>query len=70
MDRETLLAHRRHWGTEPQPEARDLPRLTGAEAILYDDLRENRLGERVRLEQERIGFEWLIGALARLPECV
>jgi hypothetical protein len=59
MDRDTFLAHREHWGTEPQPEHRNLPRLTPEEADLYDDLRYNRTGERLRLEQERIGFGWL-----------
>jgi len=33
-----------------------LKRLNGAEQALYDDIRFNRLGDRVRLEQERIGF--------------
>jgi hypothetical protein len=58
MDRETLLAHRRLWVREPaehrylgQPD-----RLTPAEAELFEDLRHDRLGERVRLEQERIGY--------------
>ena len=68
MDRETLLAHRPHWGSEPQPETRDLLRLTFGENALYDDLRRNRLGERVRLEQERIGFDWVVEALEKLPE--
>ena len=59
MDRETLMRHRQHWGTEPRPETRDLPRLTAEEQALYDDLRCNRLGERVRLEQEQIGYDWV-----------
>jgi hypothetical protein len=66
MDRDILLAHRLHWGTEEQPERRDLVRLTSEEAALYDDLRCNRLGNRVRLEQERIGFDRVRLALARL----
>lgn len=64
MDRETLLAHRSHWGAEPRPETRDLARLTEEESALYDDLRWNRLGERVRLEQEKIGFERVREAIA------
>jgi hypothetical protein len=63
MDRETLLAHRLHWGNEPQPESRDLPRLNHEEKALYDDLRWNRLGDHLRLEQERIGFVWVVEAL-------
>jgi hypothetical protein len=66
MDRETLLAHRPHWGTEPAPEQRDLLRLTAQESALYDDLRRNRLGPQVRLEQERIGYAWFRRALQAL----
>lgn len=69
MDRATLMAHAAHWGEEPQPLLRDLPRLTLDEAALYDELRDNRLRPRVRLEQERIGFGWLQQALAALPTC-
>jgi hypothetical protein len=35
---------------------------------LYDDLRDNRLGAGVRLEQERIAFGGLHSALRRLQE--
>ncbi|ANA40312.1 hypothetical protein A2G06_08400 [Geobacter anodireducens] len=68
MDRETVLAHRPHWGSELQPETRDLLRLTHEENALYDDLRRNRLGDRVRLEQEKIGFDWVVEALKKLAE--
>ena len=57
MDRATLLAHRDLWGREPRQETRDLPRLNGEEKMLYDDLRYNRMGEQVRFEQERVGFD-------------
>ena len=66
MDRGTLLTHRPHWGKEPQPERRDLPRLNGTEATLYDDLRQNRLGTQLRLEQEKIGFLWVKIALEKI----
>jgi hypothetical protein len=66
MDRATLMAHRHCWGTEPRPETRELPRLTAEEHLLYDDLRQDHLGERLRLEQEMIGFGWLKTALAEL----
>jgi hypothetical protein len=33
---------------------------------LYNELRDNRLGQRVRLEQERIGFGWVEAALAEI----
>lgn len=67
MDRTTLLAHASQWGEEPQPLLRDLPRLTVEEGALFDELRDNRLRARLRLEQERIGFGWLQQALAALP---
>jgi hypothetical protein len=59
MDEPTLLAHRRLWGGESQPETARLTRLNAAESALYDRLRQNHWGERVRLEQERIGFDFL-----------
>lgn len=69
MDRATLMAHPAQWGEEPQPQQRDLTRLTVDEAALLDDLRTHRLrphraGAGVRLEQERVGFEWVKAALA------
>ena len=66
MDRRTLLAFEPLWGTEDSPIDRDLPRLTAEEHALYDDLRDNRIGRHLRLEQERIGFGWVEDALARL----
>ena len=56
MDRETLLAHAGLWVRESDPYDGELPRLTPVEGALYDDLRWNRLGDRVRLEQERIPY--------------
>ena len=66
MDRETLMAHRDHWGEESRPALRDLPRLDVAEQALFDDLRHNRLQAGLRLEQERIGFDSLLRVLERL----
>jgi hypothetical protein len=65
MDRETLDAHRALWGQEPADKrySGEPTRLTRRERALFDDLRLDRLGERVRLEQERIGFRWLQQAL-------
>lgn len=64
MDRETLLEHRERWGREPTPTAARLDRLTPAETALYSDLVSDRLGDAVRLEQERIDWSWVE---ARLP---
>ena len=66
MDRPTLIAHAAQWGEESQALVRDLPRLNAEEAALFDELRDNRLRPRLRLEQERIGFGWLQQALSRL----
>lgn len=69
MDRASFLAHRAHWTDEASPLLRDLPRLDAAERALFDDLRWRRLAEApLRLEQERIGFESLVLALAALEE--
>lgn len=65
MDRETLQAHRLHWGEEPAPARHDLSRLTTEEAALFDELRLDRIQPRLRLEQERLGFGWLGERLRR-----
>lgn len=66
MDRESLLAHRDRWVREERPARSRLVRLTDEERELYDDLVADRLGERVRLEQERIDWEWAQKRLRRL----
>lgn len=66
MDSETLETFRDHWGREPTPTNRDLPRLTEEERQLYDVLRDNRIRPNLRLEQERVGYEWLKARLARV----
>jgi hypothetical protein len=66
MDRATLISHQAHWVTESRPTLSDLPHLTGEEAALYDDLRTNRLGTALRLEQEYVAFDTLKLVLDRL----
>jgi len=66
MDRQTFLAHQSLWGEEPLPQQRELQHLTSAEQMLYDDLRTNRLGNNLRLEQEKIAFNQVQAAIARL----
>ncbi|HEX5018255.1 MAG TPA: Wadjet anti-phage system protein JetD domain-containing protein [Actinomycetes bacterium] len=63
MDRHTLMEHRELWGTEQSPHRRDLDRLTTDERDIYDDLRDNRIGPKIRLEQERIRFSAVQRAL-------
>ncbi len=64
MDRKTLLAHRERWGHETSPTSARLTRLDPDESTLYVDLVTDRLGEALRLEQERIDWTW---PLIRLP---
>ncbi len=64
MDRRTLLAHRDRWVSEASPAVSRLDRLTSDEQALYQDLVTDHLGERVRLEQERIDWNWIA---ERLP---
>ncbi|MBK6287594.1 MAG: hypothetical protein IPJ33_19115 [Gammaproteobacteria bacterium] len=66
MDRSTLDAHASVWGYEDKPLSADLHRLTPEERGLYDDLRDNRMRARLRLEQEHIGFQWLGNRLEQL----
>lgn len=68
MDRDTLLAHQALWSEEPQDRRclHDLDALDDEERALYDDLRSDRLGERVRLEQERIGYNEVLEAVASI----
>jgi hypothetical protein len=66
MDRETLLDHRAFWGKEPERYDKPLARLTAEESEGFDDLRLDRLGQHVRLEQERIGYAHLRRVLAEL----
>ena len=67
MDRATLMAFEAHWGVEDRPTQRDLHRLDAQERALYDALRDNRIRPNLRLEQERIGFEWVRRVIAALP---
>jgi hypothetical protein len=59
MNRETLTAHRSLWGREDAPSRTALSRLDPDERALFDDLVHDRLGEKVRLEQERVSYAWL-----------
>jgi hypothetical protein len=67
MDRETLLAHKTQWVTEPTPTSVDLDYLLTGEADLYRDLVTDMLGPSVRLEQERVSFSAIEAALPDPP---
>jgi hypothetical protein len=59
MNRETLMAHRSLWGREEAPSRAVLSRLAPDEQALFDDLVSDRLGGKVRLEQERVAYALL-----------
>jgi hypothetical protein len=63
MDRATLLKFKDFWGVDKTPTNRDLPLLDTQELELYNDLRDQRLGANLRLEQEHIGFDWFLKAV-------
>jgi hypothetical protein len=68
MDRATLKAHRSLCVEEPAEKryTGELFRLSSEEHALFEDLRHDRIGERIRLEQERVAYGWLRRALADL----
>lgn len=64
MDEETLLSHRSLWVQEAaQCPNVPLDMLTTEERMVYDNLRANVWGARVRMEQERLGLSDAISAL-------
>jgi|SRR5579871_407068 len=66
MDRETLLAHKEAWVSESPTTTRSrVCRLTEDESALLEDLRHDRLGDRVLLEQERVTYNWFLSQLDR-----
>lgn len=65
MDRQTLLAYRAQWTFESAPQRSDLRHLDAEELATYDDIRHDRLGTGVRLEQERIPFSHVRVALSQ-----
>jgi hypothetical protein len=67
MDEATLLNHRELWVEEKeQHTSTELPFLTGAELILFQLLKNNTLGQHIRLEQERIRWDEAWNALQKI----
>jgi hypothetical protein len=64
MNRKTFLKYETFWGFEPKPQINDLDHLNDEEIKIYNDLRDNRFGHQLRLEQERIGFTYLMSVLS------
>ena len=68
MDEQTLLHHRALWSCEQaQHAAPELPLLTAAEAQVYRALRQNTLAQNLRLEQERVGWDYACTVLGISP---
>jgi hypothetical protein len=67
MDRQTLMQHRAMWVEEDARHSGPLARLTTDERALFEELASDRLGDRVRLEQERVAFGWVMKAIEALP---
>ncbi|PID39570.1 MAG: hypothetical protein CR984_06540, partial [Proteobacteria bacterium] len=70
MDTSTLMAHQALWVAE-SPDKRfsgTLEYLTDAEQSTFDDLKQNRQGACLRLEQERVRFGMLLDWLQRKTE--
>jgi hypothetical protein len=66
MDEATLFRFRSLWTDEKlQHGATELSALTGEEAEVYRALKENRWGQNLRLEQERIAWDFAWSAIAR-----
>ncbi|MFP5392694.1 MAG: DUF3322 domain-containing protein [Gammaproteobacteria bacterium] len=61
MDFATLHAHRALWGEEEAGKRYlgELTRLSEGEQAVYAALRDDVLAQRLRMEQERIGFGWV-----------
>jgi len=67
MDAETLFAHHPLWGEE-DPATRysgELQRLSEDERQLFVELRDNIHAQHLRMEQERIGFQWAVEAIRK-----
>ncbi len=59
MDESTLLAHQSLWVNEKKQHAAvNLPLLTPAEQTIYQQLKQQYWGINIRLEQERINWEY------------
>ncbi len=53
------------WGEEADPVKHGRARLTATERELFDDQRHDRVRQGLRLEQERVGFLWVVGTLGQ-----
>jgi len=68
MDEATLLSHRHGWGSEESDKRfmGELSRLSDTEQRLFVQLRDDVHGERLRLEQERLAYTWVVDAIRKI----
>ncbi|NIA00531.1 DUF3322 domain-containing protein [Massilia sp. CCM 8734] len=68
MDSAGLMAHRALWGEEDADKrfTGQPTRLARDELALFEALRDDVFGERIRMEQERLSYGWVQQALAAL----
>ena len=68
MDKDTLMRFQELWVKEAESKRFTgvLPNLSHQEQAFYRLLRGNKLGLRIRLEQERISYEFLLNRLEAL----
>ena len=66
MDMETLTQHRYIWGREDTPSSAQLSRLEEDEQHLFNCLRDNAIQNNLRLEQEHIGYQWMLDRVKQL----
>ncbi|MCF6236442.1 MAG: DUF2220 family protein [Gammaproteobacteria bacterium] len=69
MDEKTLLDHRSFWELEHKPSIRELTKLSPKENQLYHNLINNTFADKLRLEQERIGYAYVLAALTEKIGC-
>lgn len=67
MDEETLLRHRDLWSRDTADRANTLAHLTSEEQAVLTHLQTEVYGVRVRLEQERVAWDWALKAIRNLP---
>lgn len=65
MDVQTVEAFEAQWGFEEKPTHRVLNPLSVEEQALYHDVLNHRFQRNLRLEQEKIGFDFIMKALLK-----
>ncbi|QEN09149.1 hypothetical protein EXM22_14590 [Oceanispirochaeta crateris] len=66
MDSSILLSHKEHWGVEPKQYPSLPAHLSSEEAILFNNLIQDKYAVSLRLEQEFISYDILLKAIEEL----